>query len=84
VQRSNSESEKKGSNILFVIGILAAVFGVVMLFYLDKIMFGYVTFLGPILIALGIVFILVNLAVMIDSSRAKTGSSRNTLPKDTR
>jgi hypothetical protein len=65
VQRGNSESEEKGSNILLAIGILVVVFGVVMILYLDKIMFGSVSFIGPILIALGIVFILLNLAVMI-------------------
>jgi hypothetical protein len=65
VQRSNSESEEKGSNTLLAIGILMVVFGVAMLLYLDKIMFGSVSFIVPILIALGIVFILVNLAAMI-------------------
>lgn len=65
MQSRNSESEKKGSNILFAIGILIVVFGVLMILYLDKMMFGYVTFLGPIMIALGIVFILLNLAVII-------------------
>jgi uncharacterized membrane protein HdeD (DUF308 family) len=65
VQRSNSESEGKGSYTLLAIGILIVIFGVVMLLYLDKIIFGQVSFIGPILIALGIVFILLNLAAMI-------------------
>jgi hypothetical protein len=65
VQRGNSESEEKSSYTLLAIGILIVVFGVGMLLYLDKMIFGQVSFIGPILIALGIVFILLNLAIMI-------------------
>jgi hypothetical protein len=74
VQRGNSESEEKGSNILLAIGILLVVLGVVMILYLDKIMFGSVGLIGPIFIVLGTVFILLNLAVMI--KERNRGSAR--------
>lgn len=76
MQRSNSGSEEKGSNILLAIGILIVVFGVVMILYLDNIMFGHVTILGPIFIVLGIVFILLNLTLTIEERKQDRARAR--------
>lgn len=55
-----SESEI-WSHTLFVIGILTVVLGVLMFFFLDRLVLGVVTYLGPLLIVAGIVFMLLDL-----------------------
>jgi len=46
---------------LFVIGILTVVLGILMFFFLDRLVLGVVTYLGPLLIVAGIVFMLLDL-----------------------
>lgn len=57
----NSESGT-WSHTLFVIGVLAVVLGILMFFFLDRLVLDIVTYLGPLLIAFGIVFMLLDLA----------------------
>lgn len=58
----NSESQA-WSHTLFVMGLSAVVIGILLFFLLDRLVLGTVTYLGPLLIVFGIVFMLLDLAI---------------------
>jgi hypothetical protein len=65
-------------NLTAIIGASLAVFGILVVFVLDRLMFGYVTFLGPIIISVGIALILLGLMVRIkDRSQNNSVSEKN-------
>lgn len=66
----NSESGT-WSHTLLVIGVLAIVLGILMFFFLDRLVLDIVTYLGPLLIAFGIVFILLDLAAWREDKAGK-------------
>jgi uncharacterized membrane protein HdeD (DUF308 family) len=65
VNQEYAESERRFLDVALIVGALVFFLGILMFFFLDQLMFGHVTILGPIVIFLGIATVLLNLGLRI-------------------
>ena len=61
----DEKSERKSLDIVLIIGVGLFLLGILIFFFLDQLMFGHVTIIGPIVIFLGIAIILLDLGSRI-------------------